>query len=75
MILPREISFDLEETHKLKPSQGSFLCDPSGGVIVRQFLEQYYTLYDSSTRAPLIDAYREDAVFSMTAKSLNRYRY
>uniref|UniRef100_A0A1B6E508 TAP-C domain-containing protein n=3 Tax=Clastoptera arizonana TaxID=38151 RepID=A0A1B6E508_9HEMI len=70
-VLPREISFDLEETHKLKPSQGSFLCDPSGGEIVRQFLEQYYTLYDSNSRAPLVDAYRENALFSLTSTNAN----
>lgn len=35
--------------------------------LVVKFLKEYYTLYDSDNRQPLIDAYHEHAVFSLTA--------
>lgn len=39
----------------------------AGADIVRQFLEQYFILFDSDNRQPLLDAYHEQAMFSLTA--------
>lgn len=64
--LPPPISFDVEDTCKLVPSHGSFLCNPAGGPMVQTFLEQYYAIYDSSSRNPLLDAYHDAAQFSLS---------
>ena len=45
----------------------TFLCDTSGVYLADQFLEYYYGLYDKKNRTPLIDAYHEDALFSLTS--------
>lgn len=41
------------------------LCNPEGGRIVREFLEQYIQIYDTDNRQPLLQAYHENAFFSM----------
>lgn len=64
--LPPPISFGVEDSCKLVPSHGSFLCNPAGGPMVQTFLEQYYAIYDSSSRNPLIDAYHDAAQFSLS---------
>jgi nuclear RNA export factor len=61
------ILFDVNEDLKLPRSQGSYLCAPEGMTVVRQFLEQYYQLYDSDDREPLVRAYHPDALFSITS--------
>lgn len=45
----------------------SFLCNEAGAEIVRQFLEQYFIIYDSDNRQRLLDAYHEHARFSLTS--------
>jgi nuclear RNA export factor len=57
----------VESDIKLPTAKASFLCGPSGAEIVRQFLEQYFIIYDSDNRQPLLDAYHEHAMFSLTA--------
>lgn len=47
-------------------SQQTFLCSADGQGIVRQFLEQYFLIMDSNNRQPLLNAYHEHAIFSMT---------
>ncbi|XP_065082338.1 nuclear RNA export factor 1 isoform X1 [Ochlerotatus camptorhynchus] len=65
--LPPPIGFDLpEDDHKLPSAKASFLCDTAGAGIVRQFLEQYFIIYDSDNRQPLLEAYHEHAMISMT---------
>ncbi|XP_075232408.1 nuclear RNA export factor 1-like isoform X2 [Lycorma delicatula] len=64
--LPPPITFDVEDDTPLIPSKGSFLCDLNGSAVIKQFLEQYYTIFDSDSRQPLIDAYHENAQFSLT---------
>lgn len=64
--LPPAIGFDLEDGVKLPAPKASFLCDAAGAEIVRQFLEQYFIIFDSASRQPLLDAYHEQAMFSMT---------
>lgn len=64
--LPPPISFDLEEEIQLPKAQQTFLCAQEGQEIVRQFLEQYFVIYDGESRQPLLQAYHEQAMFSMT---------
>lgn len=68
-MLPPQIGFDVgpEDENKIPQAKASFLCDVNGQDIVRQFLEQYFIIYDSADRQPLIQAYHEHALFSMTA--------
>ncbi|KAJ8940254.1 hypothetical protein NQ314_010776 [Rhamnusium bicolor] len=64
--LPPPICFDITEEHHLPDPQQTFLCNSEGGSIVRQFLEQYFLIYDTNNRQPLLQAYHENAIFSMT---------
>lgn len=61
------IGFDISSEVQLPPAKASFLCDNAGAEIVRQFLEQYFILYDSDNRQQLLDAYHEHAMLSLTA--------
>lgn len=69
--LPPPVDFDLEEnSHKLPQSHGSFMCSVEGRSFSRQFLEQYFNLYDNQiSRDGVAEAYAENAHFSMTAFS------
>lgn len=69
--LPPAIGFDVSEDAALPPSQQSFLIDPAGQGLVRDFLTQYYAIYDSESRQPLLDAYHENATVSMAAGYLS----
>ncbi|VEN42801.1 unnamed protein product [Callosobruchus maculatus] len=64
--LPPPISFDIAEDCQLPNPQQTFLCNADGGSIVRQFLEQYFLIYDTDNRQPLLQAYHENAIFSLT---------
>lgn len=65
--LPKPIGFDVEDEKYLPQAKASFLCNTAGSDIVRQFLEQYFVIYDSDNRQPLLNAYHENAIFSLTA--------
>lgn len=69
--LPPPVSFDNEESQaRLPQSHGSFLCSADGRAFTRQFLEQYYAMYDSQIgREAVAEAYADNAQFSMTAFS------
>lgn len=54
------------EEHHLPSHQQILLCNPAGNDIVRQILEQYIQIYDSDNRQPLLQAYHENAIYSMT---------
>ncbi|XP_077293168.1 nuclear RNA export factor small bristles isoform X2 [Arctopsyche grandis] len=74
--LPPVIGFDVSDDINLPPSKPSFLCNVEGQGVVKQFLEQYFALYDSESRQPLLDAYHENAMFSLSASygsSLNNH--
>ncbi|XP_024870529.1 nuclear RNA export factor 1-like [Temnothorax curvispinosus] len=65
--LPRPIVFDVvDEAAKILPSQRMFVGDAKIQDIASQFLQQYFTIFDSENRQPLLDAYDEHACFSMT---------
>uniref|UniRef100_A0A182QK83 NTF2 domain-containing protein n=1 Tax=Anopheles farauti TaxID=69004 RepID=A0A182QK83_9DIPT len=71
--LPPPISFDVpEDDMKLPPAKASFLCDGGGADFVRQFLEQYFAIYDSENRQPLLEAYHEHAMFSLTVNTYHQ---
>lgn len=53
---------------KLKPF---YLCDPSGKQLVEQFIEHYFSLYDSSHRNLLLGTYHVDAAISITCSYLS----
>ncbi|XP_055854918.1 nuclear RNA export factor 1 [Episyrphus balteatus] len=63
--LEPQILFDVHDTGSLPKPKASFLCDTSGAEIIRQFLEQYFIIFDSDNRQPLLDAYHEQAMLSI----------
>lgn len=71
--LEPEIGFDVAEQTTLPPAKASFLCDAAGADVVRQFIEQYFIIYDSANRQPLLDAYHEQAMLSLSVAS-NSYQ-
>lgn len=75
VVLPPVIGFDVSDDLVLPPSKPSFLCNVEGQIIVKQFLEQYFALYDSDSRQPLLDAYHENAMFSLSAINNNQNNY
>lgn len=68
--LPPAIGFDVLEDVHLPPHQQSFLVDPAGQDLVREFLTQYFAIYDAESRQPLLEAYHEHATMSMAASYL-----
>ena len=67
--LPPQIGFDIPDEVVMPIAKASYLCNYSAADIVRQFLEQYFVIFDSDNRQPLLDAYHEHAMFSLTASS------
>ncbi|CAG09767.1 unnamed protein product, partial [Tetraodon nigroviridis] len=64
--LPPPIGFDVETPTTIPPCKGScFISDDIKALILR-FLQQYYSVYDSGDRQPLLDAYHDGASFSLT---------
>ncbi|XP_013136321.1 PREDICTED: nuclear RNA export factor 1 [Papilio polytes] len=68
--LPPAIGFDVSEDVALPAQQQSFLIEPAAQDFVRQFLAQYFAVYDSESRQSLMDAYHENATMSMTSTYL-----
>lgn len=61
------ISFDIgTEDVALPVSQGSWFVSDEARQIALAFLEQYLSVYDSEDRQPLLNAYHDSAVMSMT---------
>jgi len=67
--LPKVIAFDDEVTasENIPATLPKLLKSEDAGNLVLQFLEQYFKLYDSDSRQPLLEAYDENAMMSMTA--------
>ncbi|XP_061542140.1 nuclear RNA export factor 1 isoform X1 [Phycodurus eques] len=64
--LPPPIGFDVETPTTIPPCKGSYFgSDEIKGLILR-FLQQYYSIYDSGDRQPLLDAYHDGASLSLT---------
>ncbi|XP_014481162.1 PREDICTED: nuclear RNA export factor 1-like [Dinoponera quadriceps] len=65
--LPRPIVFDVvDEAAKAPPPQRMYASSQNAHEIASQFLQQYFTIFDSDTRQPLLNAYNEHACFSLT---------
>ncbi|OAD59082.1 Nuclear RNA export factor 1 [Eufriesea mexicana] len=80
MELPKPILFDVvDEGNKVPPSRRMFVANAKAQEIASQFLQQYFLIFDSENRQPLLDAYVEHACFSMSvsyafnANKLNGY--
>lgn len=63
--LPPPIGFDLPSEESLPASKESFLGDPAIKELVLKFLEQYFKVYDTEDRQGLLEAYHDQAIFSM----------
>jgi nuclear RNA export factor len=60
------IKFDLEdEQFSIPIIKPGFSCNEEARKVVMTFIEQYMRLYDSDNRHALMDAYHEDAVFTL----------
>ncbi|XP_034832611.1 nuclear RNA export factor 1 [Maniola hyperantus] len=68
--LPPAIGFDVSDEVSLPPNRQWFLIDQAGQTLVRDFLTQYFAIYDSESRQPLLEAYDETAMLSMAASYL-----
>uniref|UniRef100_A0A3Q2Z8C5 Nuclear RNA export factor 1a n=1 Tax=Hippocampus comes TaxID=109280 RepID=A0A3Q2Z8C5_HIPCM len=70
--LPPPIGFDVETPTAIPPCKGSYFgSDEIKGLILR-FLQQYYSIYDSGDRQPLLDAYHDGASLSITTPFSNQ---
>ncbi|XP_017135966.1 nuclear RNA export factor 1 [Drosophila miranda] len=61
-----QVAFDLAGSGTMPTTQASFLCDNAGADVVRQFLDQYFNIFDMESRQSLLDAYHEHAMLSIT---------
>uniref|UniRef100_A0A023FJY8 Putative mrna export factor tap/mex67 n=1 Tax=Amblyomma cajennense TaxID=34607 RepID=A0A023FJY8_AMBCJ len=68
--LPPPISFDLGVEETMPLSKPSYFPSEEVKQVVVQFLEQYFSIFDSKDRSGLLDAYHDNAVFSLTAMKL-----
>ncbi|XP_037575026.1 nuclear RNA export factor 1-like [Dermacentor silvarum] len=68
--LPPPISFDLGLEETIPSSKPSYFPSEDVKQIVVQFLEQYFTIFDSKDRSGLLDAYHDNAIFSMSSTKL-----
>ncbi|XP_068444936.1 nuclear RNA export factor 1 isoform X2 [Clinocottus analis] len=64
--LPPPIGFDVETPTIIPPCKGSCFGSDEIKVIILRFLTQYYSIYDSGDRQPLLDAYHDGASLSLT---------
>ncbi|KAJ7307562.1 hypothetical protein JRQ81_009588 [Phrynocephalus forsythii] len=64
--LPPPISFDLGVPTALPPTKGSYFGSEGLKVLIGQFLQQYYSIYDSGDRQGLLDAYHDGACCSLS---------
>ncbi|KAK2589192.1 hypothetical protein KPH14_002004 [Odynerus spinipes] len=72
MELPRPILFDVvDDTTKVPQTQRIFAPDTKAQEVASQFLQQYFMIFDSNNRQPLLDAYDEHACFSLTTHAHN----
>ncbi|XP_062249896.1 nuclear RNA export factor 1 isoform X1 [Platichthys flesus] len=64
--LPPPIGFDVETPTTIPACKGSCFGSDEIKVLILRFLQQYYSIYDSGDRQPLLDAYHDGASLSMT---------
>ena len=65
--LPPVISFDVgAEDVSMPSSKGSYFVSEQSQQVAVLFLQQYLSIYDSEDRQPLLNAYHDSAVLSMS---------
>ncbi|XP_027865135.1 nuclear RNA export factor 1 isoform X1 [Xiphophorus couchianus] len=64
--LPPPIGFDVETPTAIPPCKGSCFGSDEIKSLILRFLQQYYRIYDSENRQPLLDAYHDGASLSIT---------
>uniref|UniRef100_A0A3Q4G5U3 Nuclear RNA export factor 1a n=1 Tax=Neolamprologus brichardi TaxID=32507 RepID=A0A3Q4G5U3_NEOBR len=64
--LPPPIGFDVETPTTIPPCKGSCFGSDEIKALILRFLQQYYSIYDSGDRQPLLDAYHDGASLSIT---------
>ncbi|KAM8716748.1 hypothetical protein ACLKA7_003596 [Drosophila subpalustris] len=60
------------ESVALPAAKASFLCNSEAIEVIRQFLDQFFNIFDSGNRQPLLDAYHEHALLSMSMPSMSQ---
>ncbi|XP_053735741.1 nuclear RNA export factor 1 isoform X2 [Synchiropus splendidus] len=70
--LPAPIGFDVESPTAIPPSKGSYFGSDEIKALILPFLQQYYNIYDSGDRQPLLDAYHDGASLSLTTPYSNQ---
>ena len=74
--LPPPILFDVvEEGLKVPASKRSFALNQEAKDIAGQFLQQYFLIFDNDNRQNLLNAYHENASFSLTVSPALPARY
>ncbi|CAK6964593.1 nuclear RNA export factor 1 isoform X1 [Scomber scombrus] len=64
--LPPPIGFDVETPTTIPPCKGSCFGSDEIKAHILRFLQEYYNIYDSGDRQPLLDAYHDGASLSLT---------
>ncbi|XP_038849515.1 nuclear RNA export factor 1 isoform X3 [Salvelinus namaycush] len=67
--LPPPIVFEVVAPTTTPPCKGSYFGSEEIKVLILHFLQQYYSVYDSGNRQPLLDAYHDGASFSLSLPS------
>uniref|UniRef100_A0A4W5KWJ3 Nuclear RNA export factor 1a n=1 Tax=Hucho hucho TaxID=62062 RepID=A0A4W5KWJ3_9TELE len=63
------IVFEVVAPTTTPPCKGSYFGSEEIKVLILHFLQQYYSVYDSGNRQPLLDAYHDGASFSLSLPS------
>lgn len=67
-VLPKLRTFEDDNAELCLPEeQKKMSCGEMAEKLILQFIQQYFDAYDKDDRAPLIDAYHQDAQMSLTA--------
>lgn len=75
-VLSLPICFEVETSSNIPLCKGSHFVSNEIQGLIQRFLEQYYSIYDSGDRQPLLEAYHESACFSLCLPSIsNPSRY
>ncbi|KAL0973889.1 hypothetical protein UPYG_G00212460 [Umbra pygmaea] len=67
--LPPVIVFDVVTPTTIPPCTGSYFVSEEIKFLILHFLQQYYSVYDSGDRQPLLGAYHDRATFSLSQPS------
>ncbi|XP_060741295.1 nuclear RNA export factor 1 isoform X1 [Tachysurus vachellii] len=64
--LPAPIGFDVETRTAVPSCKGSYFVSGEVKQFILHFLNQFYSVYDSGNRQPLLNAYDDGACFSLS---------